>query len=105
MQPCAHFFLEPLSWMRSELEQGKLSGRLACPTCKSNLGKYAWQGARCSCGQWTVPGLTVAKSKVDEVPLRRRPAAQHQIDIRRPPMNLSESDSRSRTASSGAAEA
>ncbi|KAI9688531.1 MAG: tyrosine protein phosphatase yvh1 [Bathelium mastoideum] len=42
-QSCAHYFLDPLSWMRTELEQGKLDGRLECPKCKTNVGKYAWQ--------------------------------------------------------------
>ncbi|QDS76527.1 hypothetical protein FKW77_005995 [Venturia effusa] len=34
---CAHLFLDPLSWMRPELEQGKVEGRLECPKCKSNV--------------------------------------------------------------------
>lgn len=66
---CAHLFLQPLSWMRSELEQGKLEGRLECPkrTCRANVGKYAWQGMRCSCGTWVVPGISVARGRVDEI--------------------------------------
>lgn len=69
LSPCAHHFLQPLSWMRSELEQGKLEGRLECPkrTCRANVGKYAWQGMRCSCGGWVVPGISVAKGRVDEI--------------------------------------
>lgn len=67
--PCAHIFLEPLSWMRTELEQGKLDGRLECPNanCGANVGKYAWQGMSCSCGKWVVPAISIAKGKVDEV--------------------------------------
>lgn len=74
---CAHLFLDPLSWMRPELEQGKLDGRLECPNprCAVNVGRYAWQGARCSCGAWVVPGISLARSKVDEVWLRSKPAA------------------------------
>lgn len=55
--------------MRPELEQGKLEGRLECPkrTCGANVGKYAWQGMRCSCGVWVVPGISVARGRVDEV--------------------------------------
>ena len=64
---CAHLFLDPLSWMRPELEQGKLDGRLQCPKCNSNVGKYAWQGMRCSCGKWVVPALTLSRSSVDEI--------------------------------------
>src|SRR5438045_1129969 len=53
--PCSHFFLNPLLWMKAELEQGKLDGRLECPKCGANVGKYAWQGMRCSCSEWIVP--------------------------------------------------
>ncbi|KAF2672650.1 dual specificity protein phosphatase 12 [Microthyrium microscopicum] len=68
---CAHLFMDPLSWMRPELEQGKLEGRLECPKCKSNVGKYAWQGMRCSCGAWVVPAITLARAKIDETHLNR----------------------------------
>ncbi|KAI9780883.1 MAG: tyrosine protein phosphatase yvh1 [Geoglossum umbratile] len=66
-QPCSHHFLDPLSWMKAELEQGKLEGRLECPKCGANVGKYAWQGMRCSCSEWVVPGISLARGKVDEV--------------------------------------
>ncbi|KAF2461427.1 protein-tyrosine phosphatase-like protein [Lineolata rhizophorae] len=80
---CAHHFVEPLSWMRSELEQGKLDGRLECPKCKTNVGKYAWQGMQCSCGHWVVPGISLTKSRVDEVKPRREATAT--MRIRKPP--------------------
>ena len=66
---CAHLFLDPLSWMRPELEMGKLEGRLECPNskCRTNVGKYAWQGMRCSCGTWVVPGISLARGRVDEI--------------------------------------
>lgn len=66
--PCAHLFLEPLSWMRPELEQGKLDGRFECPNskCKTVVGRYAWQGMKCSCGAWVVPGVSLGRSRVDE---------------------------------------
>lgn len=66
--PCAHIFLHPLSWMRPLLAQGALDGRLTCPTgwCGANIGKFAWQGLRCSCGGWVTPGFGLAKAKVDE---------------------------------------
>ena len=72
-QPCAHLHLTPLSWMRSELEQGKLEGRLECPNrkCGQSVGRYAWQGMKCSCGEWVVPGMTLGRGRVDEV--RERP--------------------------------
>jgi len=75
---CAHYFLDPLSWMRPELEQGKLEGRLECPKCHTNVGKYAWQGMPCSCGEWTVPAISLSKGRIDQV---RK--ANHVI--RRPP--------------------
>jgi len=88
---CSHFFLEPLSWMRSQLEQGLLEGRLECPNerCKTNVGKYAWQGMRCSCGGWVVPGISLAKGRVDEVTAKARGSAadgkSQDMGIRRPP--------------------
>lgn len=56
--------------MRPELEQAKLNGRLECPKCRTNVGKYAWQGMQCSCGDWVVPGISLAKGKIDEVKSR-----------------------------------
>jgi len=72
---CSHLFLDPLSWMRPELEKGLLSGRLECPNqrCGQNVGRYAWQGMKCSCGEWVVPGITVAKGRVDETKALQSP--------------------------------
>ncbi|KAH8821214.1 protein-tyrosine phosphatase-like protein [Xylogone sp. PMI_703] len=66
---CTHHFIQPLSWMRTELEQGLLSGRLECPNakCGAQLGRYAWQGMRCSCGKWICPAFSLQKGRVDEV--------------------------------------
>lgn len=75
---CAHYFLDPLSWMRPELEQGKLDGRLECPKCQSNVGKYAWQGMQCSCGEWVLPAISLSKGRIDE-------ARKSTVGIRRPP--------------------
>ena len=68
-QPCAHLHLTPLSWMRPELEQGKLEGRLECPNpkCGQSVGRYAWQGMMCSCGEWVVPGMTLGRGRIDEI--------------------------------------
>jgi dual specificity phosphatase 12 len=52
--------------MRPELEQGKLEGRIECPKCNTNVGKYSWKGMRCSCGAWVVPAISLARAKVDE---------------------------------------
>ena len=72
--PCAHIHITPLSWMRPELEQGKLEGRLFCPNkkCGQSVGRYAWQGMKCSCGEWVVPGMTLGRGRVDEVRERRK---------------------------------
>lgn len=66
---CTHHFLLPLSWMRPELEQGLLNGRLECPNakCGAQIGRYAWQGMRCSCGVWVCPAFSLQKGRVDEV--------------------------------------
>ena len=67
--PCAHIFLHPLSWMKDVLSQGQLDGRLTCPNakCGANIGKFAWQGFRCSCGGWVTPGFGITRGRVDEV--------------------------------------
>ncbi|RAL05800.1 dual specificity phosphatase YVH1 [Aspergillus ibericus CBS 121593] len=78
---CAHIFLHPLTWMRPSLfpnadsdvldspygSDAPLSGRLTCPnsSCGSNIGKFAWQGMQCSCGEWIVPAIGLAKARVD----------------------------------------
>jgi dual specificity phosphatase 12 len=66
---CPHFFIEALSWMRPILEQGALDGRLICPNtkCSASIGRYAWQGFKCSCGQWVAPAFSLQNSKVDKV--------------------------------------
>lgn len=71
---CSHLHITPLSWMRPELEQGKLDGRLECPNgkCGQSVGRYAWQGMQCSCGAWVVPGMTLGRGRVDEVRVKVR---------------------------------
>ncbi|KAL8378138.1 hypothetical protein RB595_008717 [Gaeumannomyces hyphopodioides] len=66
---CPHVFVEPLSWMRPVLEAGELEGRLVCPSakCGASIGRYAWQGFKCSCDGWVCPAFSLQKSKVDEV--------------------------------------
>ena len=68
---CAHIFVQPLSWMRPYLVDGLLDGRLICPNhlCNANIGKYAWQGMKCSCTAWVTPGFGLSRSKVDEAPV------------------------------------
>lgn len=48
-------------------DEAPLSGRLTCPNpkCEANVGKFAWQGLRCSCGKWVVPAIGVARARVD----------------------------------------
>ena len=66
---CTHHFLHPLSWMRPALEQGLLDGRLECPNpkCHAQIGRYAWQGMKCSCGIWVCPAFSLQKGRVDEI--------------------------------------
>lgn len=73
-QPCPHYFIEPLSWMRSELEKGEINGRLSCPNqrCGAAVGRYDWKGIRCACGGWVIPGLSLQRARVDEE-VRRKP--------------------------------
>ncbi|KAL2867907.1 dual specificity phosphatase YVH1 [Aspergillus lucknowensis] len=88
---CAHIFLNPLTWMRPSLfpngpdtltglasEDAPLSGRLTCPnpSCGSNIGKFAWQGMQCSCGEWVTPAIGLARARIDisaPVTIRRGP--------------------------------
>ncbi|RDL37793.1 Dual specificity protein phosphatase 12 [Venustampulla echinocandica] len=69
---CTHHFLHPLSWMRPALEQGILNGRLECPNpkCEAQIGRYAWQGMRCSCGVWVCPAFSLQKGRIDEITKR-----------------------------------
>lgn len=66
---CAHFFLEPIRWMKTELDRGQLDGRFSCPNgkCGAKIGSYAWQGMTCSCRRWVLPALCIQRSKVDEL--------------------------------------
>ncbi|KAM0813104.1 putative Tyrosine-protein phosphatase YVH1 [Seiridium cardinale] len=80
--PCPHVFVETLSWMRPYLEDGTLDGRLICPNAKCNaiVGRFAWQGFKCSCGEWVCPAFSLNRSRVDEADVR--PAG---MGIRMPP--------------------
>ncbi len=69
---CAHFFLEPIRWMKLELDRGELDGRFNCPKCRAKVGNYAWQGMTCSCRIWVLPALCLQRSKVDEVKQKLR---------------------------------
>ncbi|KAK4072984.1 uncharacterized protein Triagg1_5661 [Trichoderma aggressivum f. europaeum] len=65
---CQHFFIEPLGWMRAELEKGELGGRLSCPNpkCGAGVGRYDWKGFPCSCGSREDPAFSLQKARVDE---------------------------------------
>ncbi|KAG5438560.1 hypothetical protein PCANB_002664 [Pneumocystis canis] len=62
---CTHLFLEPLIWMKKELDNGNIEGKFNCPKCNSRIGKYAWQGMTCSCRKWITPALSIQKGKID----------------------------------------
>lgn len=76
---CAHIFLHPLSWMREVLSEGKMDGRLTCPSkkCGTNIGKFSWSGLRCSCGGWVTPGFGIIRTKVDEIVSPRSSLGDH----------------------------
>jgi len=63
--PCQHYFIEPVEWMRPELERGELEGKLSCPKCDKKTGSYVWHGSRCTCGTWITPSIKLSKAKVD----------------------------------------
>ncbi|KAI9155524.1 tyrosine- phosphatase yvh1 [Paramyrothecium foliicola] len=71
-QPCPHFFVEPLSWMRGELEKGSLNGRLLCPNarCGAAVGRYDWKGFKCACRAWVTPAFSLQRARVDDVVAR-----------------------------------
>ncbi|KAM0425603.1 hypothetical protein ACHAPT_009134 [Fusarium lateritium] len=86
--PCQHFFVEPLSWMRSVLEKGELNGRLLCPNakCGAGVGRYDWKGFRCSCGGWVTPAFSLQRARVDDVVKRTVGlGASQSMGIRMPP--------------------
>ncbi|EJD55453.1 dual specificity protein phosphatase 12 [Auricularia subglabra TFB-10046 SS5] len=66
---CSGYFLEPLDWMRSFLDEGLVEGKIVCPNakCSAKLGNYAWAGVKCACGEWVTPGFCIHRSKVDEM--------------------------------------
>lgn len=79
-QSHTHHFIQPLSWMRPILSEGQLSGRLDCPNpkCSAQIGRYAWQGMKCSCGVWVCPAFSLAKSKIDAITVRSAPRPVHE---------------------------
>ncbi|KAK1833989.1 tyrosine-protein phosphatase [Podospora conica] len=90
LKDCPHVFIEALSWMRPTLEAGELEGRLVCPNgkCGASVGRYSWQGFKCTCGDWVAPAFSLHRSRVDEVSV---PAAANvasrmaALGIRMPP--------------------
>lgn len=47
---CTSYFTEPLSWMRAQLENGEISGKIICPNarCGAKLGSFDWSGCTSS---------------------------------------------------------
>lgn len=64
---CTQFFVEPVKWMKQELDKGELEGLFHCFKCGSKVGGYHWQGSRCSCGRWVNPGMHLQLAKVDRI--------------------------------------
>lgn len=57
---CTSYFLRRFEGME---------GKLYClnKECKEKIGELKLSGAKCSCGEWIVPGYRLTKSKVDNV--------------------------------------
>ena len=66
---CSHYFVEPLLWMKPELDKQELEGKFFCPGCGMKVGAYNWKGSRCSCGKWVVPAIHLLVNKVDCFPV------------------------------------
>ncbi len=83
---CQHIFIEPLSWMRPELEQATVNGRLTCPNgrCGAAVGRYDWKGFKCTCGAWVTPAFSLQRARVDEAAASASGPGGN-LDIRRPP--------------------
>ena len=64
---CSAFFVNRMDWMGA---MDANEGKIACPKCKTKLGKYFWHGTQCSCGAWVTPAIQVLKAKVDAKTLR-----------------------------------
>ncbi|KAK9369537.1 dual specificity phosphatase [Lipomyces kononenkoae] len=64
---CMHYFLDPVRWMKDELERGELDGKFDCPKCQTKIGSYRWQGMKCTCGAWVTPGISIQRGRVDEI--------------------------------------
>lgn len=68
---CSHYFVEPLNWMKEELQlKQELEGKFGCPGCHTKVGGYNWKGSRCSCGKWVIPAIHLQSDKVDLLPSR-----------------------------------
>lgn len=68
---CSHYFVEPLNWMKEELQdKAEVEGKFLCPKCETKVGAYSWKGSRCSCGKWMVPAIHLQRAKVDEIKLK-----------------------------------
>lgn len=84
---CQHHFVEPLSWMRPVLEQGALEGRIVCPNVKCGVlvGRYSWQGFKCTCRAWVCPAFSLQESRVDRMIVAEAGDPSNPHNIRMPP--------------------
>lgn len=83
---CNHHFVEPLSWMRPVLEEGALEGRLVCPNtrCNAQVGRYSWQGFKCTCRAWVCPAFSLQPSRVDRIVVNAAADGANPYNIRSP---------------------
>lgn len=63
---CTSYFVEPLSWMQPQLENGDITGKIVCPNtkCGAKLGNFDWSG----CTSNKRGGVRV----IERVPVTRR---------------------------------
>ena len=75
---CTSYFLDPdvTAWVAEgatapTAAEGADVDDILCPNaaCRAKLGRRAWQGAQCSCGQWVTPAFRIAAARVDEFPV------------------------------------
>eukprot|EP01090_Pellita_catalonica_P001480 TRINITY_DN11229_c0_g1_i1.p1 TRINITY_DN11229_c0_g1~~TRINITY_DN11229_c0_g1_i1.p1 ORF type:complete len:217 (+),score=2.61 TRINITY_DN11229_c0_g1_i1:340-990(+) len=68
---CAFVFTEPTTWMdvvsRDEFQNTIAltpSGKIRCYKCKSQIGRWDWEGLTCSCSAFILPAFRITRKAV-----------------------------------------
>ena len=64
---CSSWFIEMADWMAIPPDDSVQQGKIQCPRCSENVGKFFHFGAQCSCGCFVAPAYQLHKDKVDEM--------------------------------------